>query len=248
MTFSFFLLPLQENSLLQLASPSLCPIIIAILAAQRFLYVFNMQTSTAPHNWKNNFFFTDTINTSFNSMIKFRTCACLPFFFVIVLLSVSRADAGVSATDYSLSIQPATVKNNLNTPQVETPCVFLRAPNANNSFCTKLTEDRATPFTENKCPNFSQQDCSNRLVDAMFTKFNGKGSLALILSAPLFSGMTVFSTNKNNRKLIDSLHRHICNSINKFTSATGNCGPFCQILSNKTDIDAKNALVQRTRR
>lgn len=94
----------------------------------------------------------------------------------------------------------------------------------------ELAEHKATTFTQNEYPDLAIRGSYDRHEDTQFTKFNGEGSLALVFSIPLFSGGTLFSTQKtqvtaqhiagitqsadlrerihsieNNRKLISSL-------------------------------------------
>ena len=75
----------------------------------------------------------------------------------------------------------------------------------------QLAEDRATTFTQNEYPDISIQGYYDRQDDTQFTKFNGEGSLALVLSVPLFSGGTVFSTNKTK-----AMAQHIA-QVNQYT-------------------------------
>lgn len=75
----------------------------------------------------------------------------------------------------------------------------------------QLAEDRATTFTQDEYPDLSIRGYYDRLDDTQFTKFNGEGSLALVLSIPLFSGGTVFSTNKTK-----AIAQHIAD-VNQYT-------------------------------
>lgn len=73
-------------------------------------------------------------------MMKFRTCTRLPIFFVIMLFIVSRADAGVSATNVSPPIQPIAVKKNLSHPKVATPGSFSQTLKSNQPIDKVIAE------------------------------------------------------------------------------------------------------------
>ncbi|WP_153305976.1 TolC family protein [Desulfogranum mediterraneum] len=96
----------------------------------------------------------------------------------------------------------------------------------------QLAEQQATTFTQDEYPDLSIQAFYDRHDHSQFSKFNGEGSVALVLSVPLFSGGTIFSSTKaqataqhiagvthhkdlsatvhgleNNKKLISSLRK-----------------------------------------
>ncbi len=95
----------------------------------------------------------------------------------------------------------------------------------------ELAKKKALLHTANEWPGLSVRGLYERKPDTEFDQFEGEGSLAVVLSVPLFSGGTMFSAGKtqtmaehiadvsqyadlqktihameNNKRLIDSLH------------------------------------------
>ena len=95
----------------------------------------------------------------------------------------------------------------------------------------ELAKEKALLHTANEWPALAVRGLYERKTDTEFDQFEGDGSLAVVLSVPLFSGGTMFSTGKtqtmaehiadvsqyadlqktihameNNKRLIDSLH------------------------------------------
>ncbi len=95
----------------------------------------------------------------------------------------------------------------------------------------KLAKEKALLNTANEWPDLAVRGLYERKTDTRFDEFDGDGSLAVVLSVPLFSGGTFFSTGKtqamaehiadveqyadlqktihameNNKRLIRSLH------------------------------------------
>lgn len=67
-----------------------------------------------------------------------------------------------------------------------------------------LAKDKALLHTANEWPGLTVRGLYERRVDTEFNNFEGDGSLALVLSVPLFSGGTIFSNGK-----AQTMARHI---------------------------------------
>ncbi len=128
----------------------------------------------------------------------------------------------------------------------------------------QLADQQATTFTQREYPDLTVRGYYDRLDDTQFTKFNGEGSLALVLSVPLFTGGTIFSTTKTQ-----AIAQHIA-EVNQYTDLRAQQINLRQqeeivvlpvksyrikqtsmqdlLTSQNKLIDAKNALIQTTNR
>ena len=62
-----------------------------------------------------------------------------------------------------------------------------------------LAYSKAKTLTQKEWPSLSVQGKSNRQEDTRFSDFNGEGSVALVLTVPIFSGGTLKSTREEKR-------------------------------------------------
>jgi len=67
-----------------------------------------------------------------------------------------------------------------------------------------LADQQALTYTENEWPDLSIRGLYDRREDTEFRDFDGKGSLALVFSVPLFTGGTIISNSKTR-----SMAQHI---------------------------------------